>query len=227
ASKSLLMYVAGLNKTAAENFVQYRNKVGGFKNRTEILKVPKLGPKAYEQAIGFLRIPEGDEILDMTSIHPESYELAKEIMKKLNMNPEEIGKASMRLWVESLDREKLVKELHTDKYTLDLILDAFIAPLRDPRDEFSQPILKSDVLHIEDLQLGMELEGVVRNVTDFGAFVDIGLKNDGLVHISKISKQFIKHPKDVLSVGQIVKVWVLNVDLQKEKVGLTMINTAN
>ncbi|MBN3490970.1 RNA-binding transcriptional accessory protein [Acholeplasma equirhinis] len=227
ASKSLLMYVSGLNKTAADNFVQYRNKIGGFRNRKDILKVPKLGPKAYEQAIGFLRIPDGDEILDMTSIHPESYELAKEVMKKLKIDPQEIGKASMRIWVDNLDRVSLAKELNTDKYTLDLILDAFVAPLRDPRDEFQQPILKSDILHIEDLQVGMELEGVVRNVTDFGAFVDIGLKNDGLVHISKISKQFIKHPKDVLSVGQIVKVWVLNIDLQKQKVGLTMINTAN
>ncbi len=227
ASKSLLMYVSGLNKTAAENFVTYRNKVGGFKNRDQILKVPKLGPKAYEQAIGFLRIPEGDEILDMTSIHPESYELAKEVMKKLSITKEEIGKPSVRLWTENVDKEKTARELGTDKYTLDLILDAFVAPLRDPRDEFDQPILKSDVLNLEDLQVGMELEGVVRNVTDFGAFVDIGLKNDGLVHISKIAKQFIKHPKDVLSVGQIVTVWVLNIDPVKQKVGLTMINTAN
>ncbi len=227
ASKSLLMYVSGLSKTVAENFVNYRNQAGGFKSREDILKVPKLGPKAYEQAVGFLRIPESNEVLDQTSIHPESYELARQVMKKLSISPEDIGKASIRLWTENIDRAKTAKELNTDIYTLDLILDAFVQPLRDPRDEYAQPILKSDVLTIEDLQIGMELEGTVRNVTDFGAFVDIGLKNDGLVHISKLSKQFIKHPKDVVSVGQIVTVWVLNIDLAKQKVGLTMINTVN
>lgn len=227
ASKSLLMYVSGLSKTVAENLVNYRNQTGGFKSREDILKVPKLGPKAYEQAVGFLRIPESNEILDQTSIHPESYELARQVMKKLSISPEDIGKASIRLWTENIDRLKTAKELNTDIYTLDLILDAFVQPLRDPRDEYAQPILKSDILTIEDLQIGMELEGTVRNVTDFGAFVDIGLKNDGLVHISKLAKQFIKHPKDVVSVGQIVTVWVLNIDLAKQKVGLTMVNTAN
>lgn len=227
ASKSLLMYVSGLSKQVAENFVNYRNETGGFKSREDILKVPKLGPKAYEQAVGFLRIPESDEILDHTSIHPESYELAKKVMKKLSINPDDIGKASMRLWTDNINREETAKELGTDKYTLDLILDAFVAPMRDPRDDYQQPILKSDVLSIEDLKIGMELEGTVRNVTDFGAFVDIGLKNDGLVHISKLSDKFIKHPKDVVSVGQIVKVWVLNIDIPKQKVGLSMINTLN
>lgn len=227
ASKSLLMYVSGLSKQVAENFVNYRNETGGFKSREDILKVPKLGPKAYEQAVGFLRIPESDEILDHTSIHPESYELAKKVMKKLSINPDDIGKASMRLWTDNINREETAKELGTDKYTLDLILDAFVAPMRDPRDDYQQPILKSDVLSIEDLKIGMELEGTVRNVTDFGAFVDIGLKNDGLVHISKLSDKFVKHPKDVVSVGQIVKVWVLNIDIPKQKVGLSMINTLN
>src|SRR5690554_3862993 len=227
ASKSLLTYVSGLSKTVAENFVTYRNEVGGFKSREDILKVPKLGPKAYEQAVGFLRIPESDEILDHTSIHPESYELAKKVMKKLSINPDDIGKASMRLWTDNINREETAKELGTDKYTLDLILDAFVAPMRDPRDDYQQPILKSDVLSIEDLKIGMELEGTVRNVTDFGAFVDVGLKNDGLVHISKLSNKFVKHPKDVVSVGQIVTVWVLNIDLDKGQVGLTMVNTSN
>src|SRR5690606_35527994 len=125
------------------------------------------------------------------------------------------------------DRDQVAKELNTDKCTLDLILDAFVAPMRDPRDEYQQPILKSDILSIEDLKVGMELEGTVRNVTDFGAFVDFGIKNDGLVHISKLSNKFIKHPKDVVSVGQIVTVWVLNIDLDKGKVGLTMVNTLN
>ncbi|VEU83107.1 Tex family protein [Acholeplasma hippikon] len=227
ASKSLLTYVSGLTKSMAENFVSYRNKIGGFKNRRDILNVPKLGPKAYEQSIGFLRIPEGEEILDMTSIHPESYELAREVMKRLNITKEDLGKPTIKLLTESIDKEKLAKELNTDKYTLAIILEAFEAPLRDVRDDYDQPILKSDILTIDDLKVGMELEGVVRNVTDFGAFVDIGLKNDGLVHISKMSNKFIKHPKEVVSVGQIVKVWVLNIDLQKQKVGLTMVNNLN
>src|SRR5690606_18243043 len=227
ASKSLLMYVSGLNKTAAENIVSYRNQVGGFTARWQLMDVPKLGPKAFEQAIGFLRIPEGEEVLDQTSIHPESYEVARKVMKYLNISKDDLGKASLRLWTDNVDREKLAKEVGTDKYTLDDILDAFVAPQRDPRDEYAQPLLKSDVLKIEDLSVGMELEGTVRNVTDFGAFVDIGLKNDGLVHISKLSKGYVKHPKDVVSVGQIVKVYVINIDIDKQKVGLSMVNTAN
>lgn len=227
ASKSLLTYVSGLSKNVAEKLVNYRNDIGGFKSREDLLKVPSLGPKTYEQAVGFLRIPESNEVLDQTSIHPESYELAREVMKKLNISPEDIGKPSIRLWTDNIDREQVARELHTDKYTLDLILDAFVAPMRDPRDDYAQPILKSDVLSIEDLKVGMELEGTVRNVTDFGAFVDVGLKNDGLVHISKLSNKFVKHPKDVVSVGQIVTVWVLNIDRDKGQVGLTMVNTAN
>ncbi|MFA7417745.1 MAG: Tex family protein [Acholeplasma sp.] len=227
ASKSLLTYVSGLSKNVAESFVQYRNKVGQFKSREDLLKVPNLGPKTYEQAVGFLRIPESTEVLDQTSIHPESYELAREVMKKLSIGPEDIGKPSVRLWTDNVDREQVARELNTDKYTLDIILDAFVAPMRDPRDDYQQPILKSDILTIEDLAVGMELEGTVRNVTDFGAFVDVGLKNDGLVHISKLSNKFVKHPKDVVSVGQIVTVWVLNIDLDKGQVGLTMVNTSN
>ena len=227
ASKSLLTYVSGLSKNVAEKLVNYRNDIGGFKSREDLLKVPSLGPKTYEQAVGFLRIPESNEVLDQTSIHPESYELAREVMKKLNISPEDIGKPSIRLWTDNIDREQVARELHTDKYTLDLILDAFVAPMRDPRDDYAQPILKSDVLSIEDLKVGMELEGTVRNVTDFGAFVDVGLKNDGLVHISKLSNKFVKHPKDIVSVGQIVTVWVLNIDRDKGQVGLTMVNTSN
>lgn len=227
ASKSLLTYVSGLSKNVAEKLVNYRNDIGGFKSREDLLKVPSLGPKTYEQAVGFLRIPESNEVLDQTSIHPESYELAREVMKKLNISPDDIGKPSIRLWTDNIDREQVARELHTDKYTLDLILDAFVAPMRDPRDDYAQPILKSDVLSIEDLKVGMELEGTVRNVTDFGAFVDVGLKNDGLVHISKLSNKFVKHPKDIVSVGQIVTVWVLNIDRDKGQVGLTMVNTSN
>lgn len=223
ASKSLLMYVSGLNKSSAENIVKYRDKVGKFNSREDILKVPKLGGKTFEQAAGFLRIPEGDEALDMTAVHPESYEAAKQVMNTLGITSDMFGKPEVKLFISQADHKKLQDELKIDKYTLEDILDAFIAPLRDPRDQFAQPILRSDILKIDDLVVGMELEGTVRNVVDFGAFIDVGLKNDGLCHISKISKSYIKHPKDVLNVGDIVKVYVLNVDKDRGKVGLTMI----
>jgi protein Tex len=223
ASKALLMYVSGLNKSSAENIVKYRDQLGKFENRQDILKVPKLGAKTFEQAIGFLRIPNSDEVLDMTSVHPESYNTAKAIMKKLNITGDMLGKDIIKLLVQQVDRRKLQEELKVDKYTLDDILDAFIAPMRDPREQFAQPLLRSDILKIDDLSIGMELEGTVRNVVDFGAFIDVGLKEDGLLHISKISKSYIKHPKDVLNVGDIVKVYVLNIDLVKGKVGLTML----
>lgn len=223
ASKALLMYVSGLNKTSAENVVKYRDKIGKFRRRDDLRSVPRLGDKTYEQAIGFLRIPDSDEALDVTSVHPESYHVAKQIMKKLNITGDMFGKAEVKEIINSINKSELQKELNIDKYTLEDILDAFIQPLRDPRDEFAQPILRSDILNISDLQIGMELEGVVRNVVDFGAFIDIGLKEDGLLHISKISKRFIKHPKDVLNVGDIVKVYILNIDTVKNKVGLTMI----
>ena len=223
ASKALLMYVSGLNKTSANNIVEYRNKVGKFISRNQLKDVPKLGNKSYEQAAGFLRIPDSNEYLDHTAVHPESYDIAKMIMKRFNIDGSMFGKDEVKTIVNGIKREEVIKELKVDKYTLDDILDAFVAPMRDPRDEFSQPILKSDVLSIDDLHEGMELEGTVRNVVDFGAFVDIGLKEDGLVHISKISKSFVKHPSDVLNVGDIVKVYVLNIDKDRGKVGLTMI----
>ena len=223
ASKALLMYVSGLNKSSAENIVKYRDKAGKFRNRADILNVPKLGAKSFEQAVGFLRIPDGDEALDMTAVHPESYGIAKSIMKKYEISGDMFGKDAVKEMISKIDRKKLQDELKVDKYTLDDILDAFIAPLRDPRDQFAQPLLRSDILKIEDLSIGMELEGTVRNVVDFGAFIDVGLKEDGLLHISKISKSFIKHPKDVLNVGDIVKVYVLNIDLNRGKVGLTML----
>jgi uncharacterized protein len=223
ASKALLMYVSGLNKSTAENIVKFRDKKGKFIRRDEILSVPKMGDKTYEQSIGFLRIPDGDEALDMTAVHPESYGIAKEIMKRFNITGPMFGKDIVKDAVASIDRKKLQEELGVDMYTLDDILDAFVAPLRDPRDQYAQPLLRSDILTLEDLSIGMELEGTVRNVVDFGAFIDIGLKEDGLLHISKISKAYIKHPKDVLNVGDIVKVYVLTIDLNKGKVGLTML----
>lgn len=224
ASKSLLGYVSGVNKNVAENIVKYREENGNFKDRSAIKKVPKLGAKTFEQAIGFLRIPEGNEMLDATSIHPESYKIAYEIIDFLGIRGLKLGSNEIKDIVNKANREEIMEHINVDKYTLDDILSSFIAPLRDPRDELDKPLLRSGAVHIEDLKPGMELMGVVRNVVDFGAFIDCGLKNDGLVHISKISKGYIKHPKDVLAVGDRVKVWVLGVDLVKQKVSLTMIH---
>lgn len=227
ASEALLMYVSGLNKKSADNIVKYRREKGKFHNRKDLEAIPAMGGKTYEQSIGFLRITDGNEVLDMTSIHPESYEHAKQIMARYNINGNMFGKPEMTDLVSKINRIELAKELSIDKYTLDDILDAFIAPLRDPRDEFPQPILKSDILTLKDLKIGMELQGTVRNVVDFGAFVDVGLHEDGLVHISKISDRYIKHPSEVLHVGDIVTVYVLTIDEKKEKIGLTMLKNAN
>ncbi|MDY4053048.1 MAG: Tex family protein [Bacilli bacterium] len=226
ASVSLLQYVAGLNAGAAKKIVAYRDANGRFVTREDI-KVKGVGPKALEQAIGFLRIVDGTEPLDMTAIHPESYEVAKAILKKLGFTTSDLGKAELVEKVKALtdeDKKALITELNVGEYTLNDILDAFVSPLRDPRDEIEAPVLRSDVLHLEDLKPGMELQGTVRNVVDFGAFVDCGVKDDGLVHISKMSKGYIKHPLDAVSVGQIVKVWVLDVDLKKSRLQLTMID---
>lgn len=226
ASVSLLQYVAGLNAGAAKKIVAYRDANGRFVTREDI-KVKGVGPKALEQAIGFLRIVDGTEPLDMTAIHPESYEVAKAILTKLGFTTNDLGKAELVEKVKALtdeDKKALITELNVGEYTLNDILDAFVSPLRDPRDEIEAPVLRSDVLHLEDLKPGMELQGTVRNVVDFGAFVDCGVKDDGLVHISKMSKGYIKHPLDAVSVGQIVKVWVLDVDLKKSRLQLTMID---
>ena len=221
ASKNLLMYVSGLNKAIAGNIVKYRDENGMFKSRKEILKVPKLGPKAYEQAIGFLRIT-GFEPLDQTAIHPESYAKAYLVMKELEINPQELGSADVINKVKTANKLALKEKLEIDTYLLDDILDALSNPLRDIRDNFDTPQLRSDVLRLEDLTVGMELEGTVRNVVDFGCFIDCGLHGDGLLHISKMTKGFIKHPSDMFSVGQLVKVYVYKVDLVKQKLQLTM-----
>ena len=223
ASVPLLQRVSGLNAKTAKLIVEYRDNNGEFKNRKDI-NIKGLGAKTLEQAIGFLRIPNGEEALDMTSIHPESYPLAEEILAKLGFTKKDIGSSELQNKIAKLNRKEFLKEFEAGEYTFNDILDALAAPLRDPRDKFDKPILRSDVLHLEDLKPGMELQGTVRNVVDFGAFVDCGVKEDGLVHTSRMSKKFIKHPLDVVSVGDIIKVWVVNVDLGRGRVELTMLD---
>ena len=223
ASYTLLQRVAGLNLKTAKAIVSHRDNNGQFKNRDEISKVKGLGAKSLEQAIGFLRIPDGDEPLDMTAIHPESYKVAEEILTKLGFTKKDIGSKELANKIKATNRKEFIKNFEIGEYTFNDILDALVAPLRDPRDKFDKPALRSDVLHLEDLKPGMELQGTVRNVVDFGAFVDCGVKEDGLVHISRISKGYIKHPLDKVSVGQIVKVWVVSVNVMKGRLELTMI----
>lgn len=224
ASPSLLKYVSGLKKNNIDKIIDYRNKHGKINSRDEIKKVKLLSDKTYEQAIGFLRITEGDNILDETAIHPESYDVTLKLLNKLGFTLNDVGKDKLIESLNSIDKEKLINELNTDSYTLDDVIESLKKPNRDPRDEMHQPILKSDVLSIDDLKVGMKLQGTVRNVVDFGAFIDIGLHDDGLVHISKISKNYIKHPSDVLSVGDITNCYVIDVNKDKEKVSLSLIN---
>lgn len=223
ASVPLLTRVSGLNAKTAKLIVNYRDENGPFKTREDI-KIKGIGAKTLEQAIGFLRIPNGTEKLDMTAIHPESYKVAEEILAKLGFTKDDIGQEKLQKAIAKLDRKEFIKQFNVGEYTFNDILDAFVAPLRDPRDKFDKPILRSDVLHLEDLVPGMELQGTVRNVVDFGAFVDCGVKEDGLVHTSRMSKKYIKHPSEVVSVGDIIKVWVVNVDLKRGRVELSMIN---
>ena len=223
ASFSLLKYVSGLSTKVAKNIVSFREENGPFKNRDNIKKVSNMGPKTYEQAVGFLRIFSSDNPLDKTPIHPESYELAMNILKYLNLDLGEIGTPKCQLIVGNLNIDQMVHDLGQSKIVVEDILDAIVAPTRDLRDEFPQPILKSELLSLEDLRPDMELQGTVRNVVDFGAFIDVGIKEAGLVHISKMSKQYIKHPLEVVSVGDIVKVWVVSVDTQRKRLQLTMI----
>lgn len=223
ASPSLLQYVAGLTKTTAANIVKQREEEGKFVNRTQLKKIPRLGAKTYEQAIGFLRILDGKEPLDRTGIHPENYNAVKNLLASLGFTTKDLGSGRLKDALGQLDHEKAAEELAIGEITLKDIIDALIRPERDPRDELDAPLLKKDVLKLEDLQTGMELQGTVRNVVDFGAFVDIGVKQDGLVHISKLRKQFVKHPLDIVSVGDVVTVWVDSVDKQKGRVSLTMI----
>ena len=226
ASKSLLQYVSGLNKTTAQSIVTYREENGEFKNREQLKKVPKIGDKAFEQAAGFLRVPESSNPFDKTPIHPESYEIAREILKYLGFTENDLGSNDLIRKVNSTDQAKVAKELNISEVLVEDIFKAFIAPNRDPRDELPQPILKSDLLTLEDLKPGMKLEGTVRNITDFGAFIDVGIHESGLVHISKMAKRRIAHPSEILKVGDIVEVWVVDTDLQRKRLALTMVNPA-
>ena len=223
ASPSLLKYVSGINKKNIEKIIAYREENGRINSREEIKKKKLLTDKVYEQAIGFLRITEGSNILDETGIHPESYDVANKLLKELGCSLSDVGTESLINKLDNIDLEKFKDILGTDIYTLEDVVSSLKKPNRDPRDEMPQPILKSDVLNIEDLKVGMKLQGTVRNVVDFGAFIDIGLHNDGLVHISKISKDFIKHPSDVLSVGDIVDCYVEEIFKDKEKVALSLL----
>lgn len=224
ASAPLLEYISGINKTLAKNIVTYREENGQFKNRKELLNVPKLGPKAYEQCAGFLRISGGDEILDTTSVHPESYEATKTLMAKLGISDEELKSGGMKGISGKIgNTAKMAQEIGLGEPTLVDIVKELEKPGRDPREEMEKPILRSDVLDMKDLKAGMELKGTVRNVIDFGAFVDIGVHQDGLVHISKMTDRYIKHPLEVVSVGDIVDVTVIAVDMEKKRIQLSMI----
>lgn len=220
ASPSLLKYISGLTKTYIDKIIKYREEKGKILSREEVLKNKLLSEKVYEQAIGFMRVEGGSNIFDTTDIHPESYDIAKKVMEILNINAEEIGKCSDKL--KDINAKNLASKLGTDEYTIDTILKSFAKAHRDPRDEMEKPILKSDILEIKDLKINDKLEGTVRNVVDFGAFVDIGLHNDGLIHISKMSKNYIKHPSEVLKVGDIISVYVIGIDKEKEKVQLSL-----
>ena len=222
ASSSLLQYVSGISKTVAVNIVKYREENGKFKSRNEIKNVNKLGDKTYEQCAGFMKVPDSDNPLDNTTIHPESYKVSEKLLKKLGYSLEDIGNNDLKL--DNLDYKQLSSDLSIGVETLEDIVKEFKKPGRDPREDMPEPILKDDVLEIEDLQEGMILKGTVRNVIDFGAFVDIGVHHDGLVHISElVENQFVKHPLDIVSVGDIVDVKVLSVDLKKSRINLSMI----
>ena len=226
ATPSLLSYVSGINSTIAKNIVKYREENGKLKNRKELLKVPKLGKVAYEQCAGFLRIFDGDNPLEITAVHPESYEATEKLLKSLGFNKEDLRDKQkleeLKQKLKTINIEKTAQEIGIGEMTLTDIISELSKPGRDPREDMPKPILRSDVLKLEDLKEGMILTGTVRNVIDFGAFVDIGVKHDGLVHISEMSDKFIKNPSDIVSVGDIVKVKVIKIDKERQKVGLSM-----
>ncbi|PTQ85181.1 uncharacterized protein C8U37_10567 [Trichococcus patagoniensis] len=223
ASAPLLQHVAGLNKTIANNIVAFREENGAFDSRQQLKKVPRLGPKAFEQSVGFMRIVDGKNILDNTDIHPESYPAAKELLALAGLSLKDVGTDRAREDLGALDRAQARETTGLGKETLQDIITGLTKPGRDLRDDIAQPLLRQDVLSMEDLKPGMELQGTVRNVVDFGAFVDIGVKQDGMVHISKLSNRFVKHPSDVVAVGDIVTVWIDSVDTNKGRIALTML----
>jgi len=226
ATPSLLSYVSGINKTIAKNIVKYRDEKGKLKTRKELLKVPKLGKVAFEQCAGFIRIPDGTNPLENTAVHPESYDIAEELLKTLGYGTEDLKDkdklVELRKKLGSINLTETAKALNVGEMTLKDIIDELSKPGRDPREDMPKPILRQDVLKFEDLKEGMILTGTVRNVIDFGAFVDIGVKHDGLVHISEMSEKFVKNPSDIVSVGDIVKVKVIGIDNERQKVKLSM-----
>ncbi len=223
ASPSILKYVSGLNKKVIDNIISFRESHGKFKNRDELHNIKGISDKVYEQSVGFLRILDGDNPLDKTSIHPESYDKTIKLLDYLGFSINDLGSEELINKLNSLDIDSLSKDIGIDKYTLSDIIESLEKPMRDLRDNYPQPILRSDILHIEDLKIGDKLQGTVRNVVDFGLFIDIGLKNDGLAHISKLTKEYVKNPSDLFSVGDIVDCYVDGVDLDKKKVSLSLI----
>lgn len=223
ASPSLLKYVSGITKKHIDKLIDYRDAHGKFESREELRKKKLLTDKVYEQAIGFLRIPDAKNILDQTGIHPESYDVASALLEKLGLSLSNIGTSELVQKLDSIDAKEMAQVLHADIYTVEDIIETLKKPNRDPRDNMPAPILKSDILHIEDLKVGMKLQGTVRNVVDFGVFIDIGLKNDGLAHISKLTNRYIKHPMEVVNVGDIVDCYVEQIFLDKNKVALSLL----
>ena len=225
ASVSLLKFVAGLNASVAKNIVAYREEHGKFKSRKQLLKVPKLGEKAYTQCAGFLRIDGGENILDNTAVHPESYAKAEKLLALFSYTKEDVKARKindLRNKIKAYGEARAAKETELDSATMNDIITELMKPGRDIRDALPAPMLRKDIMGIEDLKVGMELTGTVRNVVDFGAFIDIGVHQDGLVHISEITEKYIKHPSEVLKVGQVVQAWVKDVDVKKNRIGLTM-----
>lgn len=225
ASTSLLEHVAGLSKTVANNIVKQRNELGKFTSRKELKKIPRLGPKTYEQGIGFLRILDGDHPLDRTPIHPESYKDTERLLGMIDCTLEDIGSPELQEALKGLNKKDIAEQLEVGELTLSDIMDALSRPGRDPRDDFPQPLLQQNILSLKDLKSGMEMQGTVRNVVDFGVFVDIGVEQDGLVHISKMARKFVKHPMDIASVGDVVTVWVEDIDEKRGRVALSMIES--
>ena len=223
ASPSLLKYVSGINKKNIDKIIDFREENGKFSSREQLKKSKVLTDKTYEQAIGFMRVLDGTNPLDKTDIHPESYDITLKLLHMLNLTVDDLGTEKLIKAISQEDAKALAEKLNSDEYTIGDIMTSLMKPNRDPRDEMPKPLLKSDILEIKDLKVGMKLQGTVRNVVDFGAFVDIGLHNDGLIHISKMTDRYIKHPSEVLSVGDIIDVYVIDIDAVKEKVSLSLL----